>query len=143
MLVGSRMVVASEIWADERYKRRVLEADETSSRVVMKVFRKHHRVLDNDSARAVEELETRNITDFEPYAPHVSGRLTRRAYETGDTSRGMIDLGPSAVFARDIKPVEAIIDEIVDEAAAALHRVNSLTRTAPELSEAGAALPSI
>ena len=87
-------------------------ADELATRVVMASFRDNHRVLDNDSARAVESLERAGVSDFESYREHVSGRVTRRAYETGDCSTGMIDLGPAAVFARKIKPAEAIIDAI-------------------------------
>jgi hypothetical protein len=38
----------------------------------------------------------------------------------------MIDMGPSGVFAREIKPVEAIIDEILDEASLARQRVGQM-----------------
>jgi NAD(P)H-dependent flavin oxidoreductase YrpB (nitropropane dioxygenase family) len=126
MLVGSRMLAATEIWAHAAYKERVLDATELDSRVVMKIFRDNHRVLDNDTARAVEDLENRGIRDFDAYRDLVSGSLTRRAYETGDWSKGMIDLGPAAVFTRDIKPVEAIIDQLIDEATETMDRVNSM-----------------
>jgi nitronate monooxygenase len=127
ILLGSRMLAATEIWAHPHYKERILAAGEFDNRVVMKVFKRHHRVLDNDASRAVEELETRGVVDFEAYRPLVTGRVTRRAYETGDLSHGMLDLGPAGVFAREIKPVEAIFDELIDEAASALGRLESLS----------------
>jgi nitronate monooxygenase len=126
MLVGSRMLTASEIWAHDAYKQRILEATELDNRVIMKIFRDNHRVLDNDTARAVDELENRGVREFEAYRDHVSGRVSRRAYETGDCSKGLIDLGPAAVFAREIKPVEAIIDQLIDEAIHAVDRLGSL-----------------
>lgn len=126
MLVGSRMLVAEEIWAHSAYKERVLAADELDSRVVMKAFRDNHRVLDNETARTVEALEARGEREFEAYRGLVSGHVTRRAYVSGDVSEGMIDLGPAAVFAREIKPVEAIIDQLVDEAVQAKERLDSL-----------------
>jgi NAD(P)H-dependent flavin oxidoreductase YrpB (nitropropane dioxygenase family) len=126
MLVGSRMLTATEIWAHTAYKERILAATELDSRVVMKIFRDNHRVLDNDTARAVEDLESRGISDFDAYRDLVSGSVTRRSYETGEWSKGMIDLGPAAVFARDIKPVEAIIDQLIDEALEAMDRVKSM-----------------
>ena len=92
----------------------------------MKIFRDNHRVLDNDTARAVDELESRGVRDFEAYRDHVSGRVTRRAYETGDCSRGMIDLGPAGVFAREVMPVEAIIGQFIDEAVQAMDRLAML-----------------
>lgn len=123
ILLGSRMVVAEEIWAHRRYKEHIRGIDETANRVVMKIFRNHHRVLDNETSRAVETLEAQGVDDFAAYAEHVGGGLARSAYETGDISRGMIDIGPSAVYANEIKPVEAIFDEIVDEAVAAAKRL--------------------
>jgi nitronate monooxygenase len=100
MLLGSRMLCASEIWAHSRYKERIVAASELDNRVVMKIFRHIHRVLDNDTARAVDDLETRGTTDFESYRELVNGRVTRRAYKTGDWSQGMLDLGPAGAFAR-------------------------------------------
>jgi NADH:quinone reductase (non-electrogenic) len=127
ILLGSRMLAATEIWAHPSYKERVVAAGEFDSRVVMKIFKRHHRVLDNEAARAVEALETRGIVDFEAYRPLVNGRVTRKAYETGDLSQGMVDLGPAGTFAREVKPVEAIFDDLIDEAASALDRLESLT----------------
>jgi len=127
MMVGSRMLTATEIWGHERYKQRMIEANELDNRVVMKAFRANHRVLDNATAKAVDELESRGERDFEKYRDLVSGKLVRRAYETGDWSQGLIDLGPAGVFAREIKPVEEIIDQLIDEAAAAIGRIETLT----------------
>ena len=114
ILLGSRMLTASEIWAHPRYKERILAA--------MKIFRRHHRVLDNEAARSVED----GVADFEAYRPLVTGRVTREAYETGDLSQGMLDLAPGGVFAREIKPVEAIFDELIDEAGSAIDRLERL-----------------
>ncbi len=87
--------------------------------------------MDNEGARAVADLERRGIADFEIYRPLVAGRVTRRAYEIGDLSQGMIDLGPAGVFAREIKPVEAIFDQLIDEAASALARLEGLSARRP------------
>jgi len=126
ILVGSRMLTASEIWAHDAYKQRIVAAGELDTRVVMKTFRSNHRILDNETARRVEDMESRGIRDFEAYRPVVSGSVTRRAYETGDVSKGMIDLGPAAVFAREIKPLAEIVDQLIDEAVQSADRVRSL-----------------
>ncbi|MBD0416745.1 NAD(P)H-dependent flavin oxidoreductase [Oryzicola mucosus] len=126
MLMGSRMMVAEELWVHEDYKRRVVAGDGTESQVVKKLLRDHHRVLDNDSAKAILALEDDKVTDFEAYRPHINGAVTRHAYRSGDVSKGMIDYGPAVVFADKIKPVEAIFDEIVDDAVMAMARLASL-----------------
>jgi len=123
ILMGSRMVVADEIWAHRAYKEHIVGIDESANRVVMQTFRNHHRVLDNETSRAVAQLERQGVQDFNEYQPHVRGELARAAYASGDFSRGMMDMGASGVFARDIKPVEAIFDEIIDEAVCARQRI--------------------
>lgn len=126
VVMGTRMLVAEELWIHRAYKELVVKMDGTESVVVKKAIRDHHRVLNNESAKAVVELDNANVTDFEKFRPHVMGDLAKEAYRTGDSSRGMLDYGPAAVFADRVEPVEAIFDRIIDDAVAALERVNSL-----------------
>jgi len=119
VIMGTRMLVASEIWAHSDYKARICEGDGMDTALVQQIFKHHRRVLDNDAAKAVNELERQGITDFDQYAPWVKGENSANAYTTGDTSQGMIDYGQSACFANKIEPVEAIIDNFMDEARAA------------------------
>ncbi|WP_445672832.1 hypothetical protein [Pseudomonas inefficax] len=55
------------------------------------------------------------------------GMLTTQAYLTGDSSIGMLDYGPSAVFANAVLPVEQIFDDILDDAKRAMKRLNGLS----------------
>ena len=127
ILMGSRMLAAEEIWAHPNYKRRVVAGDGTDSVVVMQSFKGHHRVLDNDAARAVLALEGEGIRDFDRYADLVSGEAVREAYASGDFSRGMIDWGQATAFANEVKSVEEIFDEIIDDALAARARLDAVT----------------
>jgi len=127
VVIGSRMLVAEELWIHRRYKELVTAADGTESVVVKKAIRDHHRVYLNDSARALLELDDRKVTDFEQYRPHVMGTVTREAYRTGDSSRGMLDFGQATVFADRIEPVEAIFDRLIDDAVAARTRIVQLS----------------
>jgi NADH:quinone reductase (non-electrogenic) len=126
VVLGTRMLVAEELWIHRDYKEFVMRADGTESVVVKKALRDHHRVFHNESARAVLELDDRRETDFEAYRAHVTGTLTRAAYATGDPSQGMLDFGHAAVFADRIEPVESIIDRLIDDAATAHARLDRL-----------------
>jgi nitronate monooxygenase len=86
-------------------------------------------VLDNDAAKQVAELEANGVDDLESYRPLIAGSRVMKAYTTGDYAEGMIDMGPAGVFAREIKPVEAIFDEIIDAAVAALNVVKKAETT--------------
>jgi NADH:quinone reductase (non-electrogenic) len=128
ILLGTRMVVSSEIWANEAYKRRIVEAGPDDTRIVMGRLRDNYRALDNATAREVAALEEEGVTDFERYRPLVMGTRTRRAYETGDPEIGLMSVGQACGFADTIEPAAAIIGRIVAEAAAARAR---LAGTAP------------
>jgi nitronate monooxygenase len=136
VVLGSRMLVAEEMWINRKYKQIVAAADGTESVVVKKAIRDHHRVYNNESARAVLELDDRKETDFQHYRPHVMGTLAREAYRTGDPSKGMLDFGPAVVFADRIEPVETIFDRLIDDAASALERLRQLSGAAPPRSAA-------
>ncbi|MNF23334.1 Nitronate monooxygenase [compost metagenome] len=128
ILMGSRMLVAEELGIHEDYKERVVRGDGTESIIVKTGLLDHHRVLANESAKAVAALDAAGASDFEQYRPHVMGALATQAYKSGDSSLGMLDYGPAVVFADAIKPVEAIFDEIIDDARSALNRLDGLTR---------------
>jgi nitronate monooxygenase len=128
ILMGSRMLVAKELSIHPHYKALVVSGDGTESIIVKTGLRDHHRVLNNDSAKAVAALDAAGASDFEQYRPHVLGALATHAYASGDSSQGMLDYGPAVVFANAIEPVETIFDTIIDDARAALERLGQLTR---------------
>jgi nitronate monooxygenase len=72
-------------------------------------------------------MEAAGITDIDAYTDLISGTQVRKAYETGDYSIGMLDYGQAVAFAKEIKPVEAIFDELVDGMIAAKRRFATLT----------------
>lgn len=126
IVMGSRMTIATEIWAHEDYKRRVLATGEGDSRLVMASFRNTYRCLDNAAARTVAELEAAGERDFALYLPHVRGTNAKAAYTTGDWEQGILSMGQSAAFADEIKPVAAIFAEILRDARAARDRFDRM-----------------
>lgn len=127
ILMGSRMLVAKELAIHDAYKEQVVRGNGTESIIVKTGLQDHHRVLVNDSARAVAALDASGASDFEQYRPHVMGALATQAYRSGDSRQGMLDYGPAVVFADAIKPVESIFDEMIDDARNALTRLGQLT----------------
>ena len=126
VVLGTRMLVAEELWIHPEAKRRVVQGDGTESVVVKKSLRDHHRVWRNESAEAALALDDAKVTDFEQYRPHVMGALAHQAYLTGDMRKGMLDYGPAAVFADAVESTETIIDRLIDDALAATARLERL-----------------
>lgn len=126
ILLGSRMTVAEEIWADDKYKKRVTETVESDTCIVMSIFNDNSRVLDNATAKAVNALEEQGITDFEQYRPLVQGPNQRDAYASGDFDQGTLSMGQSCAFANEIASVENIFDDILGDAIVMRDRLGGL-----------------
>ncbi len=127
ILMGSRMTVASEIWAHENYKKHITEITESDTRIVMSIFNDNSRVLENETARKIATLEAEGVNDFEQYRDLVQGSNQREAYATGNWELGTPSMGQSGAFANEIKPVEEIFDEILADAVAHRDRLTTLT----------------
>ena len=126
MVLATRMIVSTEVWAHRNYKQHLAELGAGDTRLIMNIFGDSSRVLSNASSDRVLELEAKGITDYEAYRPHVEGPLQKEAYEDGDWTKGTASIGQSVAFAREIEPVETIIDGIIAEAVAVRARLNGL-----------------
>ncbi len=131
MLLASRMIVASETWPHDDYKRRVIEMGAADTRIIMSIFGDNARVIDNPDSARVAELERDGVDDYEAYRPLVQGTRQREAYETGDWRRGTMSIGQSCAFADAILPVEEIFDRILADAVRARDRLAALGAVHP------------
>lgn len=120
VVLGTRTLVAQEIWAKDPYKQRIIAADERASRLVLSILRNTYRVMDNGTARQVAEMEAAGIADFEAYRAHVEGKVQFEAYASGDVEKGMLAMGQAAVFADRVAPLADIYDQLLGEAGRAL-----------------------
>jgi NADH:quinone reductase (non-electrogenic) len=139
VLLGTRMLCATEIWAHARYKEQLLALGERDTRVLLGTFQNNHRVLANDTARQVGEMEAERIADIARYLPLLNGQVTRGAYESGDLTNGMIDLGPAIAYVDRLQSVEQIFDQLIDEAAEGAQHLNRLDPSTPRSSPRAAA----
>lgn len=126
VVVGTRFLVAEEIWAHRGYKDRLVGASETDTVLVMQTLRNTLRALANETTAAVREIEAEYPGDLERLMPLISGRVGRRAYETGDADHGALSVGQAVAFADRIEPLATIVDRMESEARAALARLDEM-----------------
>ena len=129
--IGTRFLVASEISAHADYKKRLIEAAETDTALILQSVRNTMRVLRNDTAETVARLEAGGETDISLLLPHVAGDVGRHVYADGDASRGALSLGQSVTFADRIEPLAAIVARIEDEARRAMSTLTANYVDAP------------
>lgn len=124
--IGTRFLVAEEIWAHRSYKERLLQANETDTTLLLQSLRNTIRALRNETTCKIQQLEESHGGNLEILMPHISGKLGRLAYESGDTSIGTLALGQSVAFADCIEPLASIVERLEVDARRALERVGSL-----------------
>lgn len=127
VLIGSRFVVADEIWAHDAYKDHVASLDYDCSTTALSTIGSTWRVLRNDTVRAVQDFERQGKTDFSQIGHLIKGVLARdHCYTDGDWNTGMISLGSAAGFANKRAPVAEIIAELLTGANRAAERLGAI-----------------
>jgi nitronate monooxygenase len=129
VMMGSRFLVCEEIGAHRGYKEHLLGCDEHSTVRLLHTLGNTWRVLRNDTARRIDEIERAGAADHAAFGDLISGRVARdHCYAQGDWQRGMLSLGPSIAFAKRIEPLAGIVAQLLDEARVSLGRLSSLAQ---------------
>jgi NADH:quinone reductase (non-electrogenic) len=127
VVIGTRFVVAEEIWAHEDYKRRLVEAQPTDTDLCMQSVRNTVRTLRNETSAAVKALEARNPNvTIQELLPMVAGKIGRDAYVTGDWSKGLLSAGHSLAFVDRVEPLADIVGRFETDMRQALARMASV-----------------
>lgn len=124
--IGTRFLVAEEIWAHPDYKARLVAAQETDTTLVMASLRNSVRALRNETTETVQQIERELGGNLDALMPHIAGRVGRRAYESGDARFGVLSVGQSVAFADRIEPLATIVKRLEAEACTAMTRIASL-----------------
>ncbi|MEO1158976.1 MAG: nitronate monooxygenase [Pseudomonadota bacterium] len=128
VVVGTRFLVAEEIKAHAGYKQTLIDASERDTALTMASVRNTVRTLRNETTDLVTRMETENPDiRIEDLLPHVSGKIGRQAYETGDTSKGLLSAGHALGFLHAVAPIADIVKQLEQEAVEAQNRLVSIT----------------
>ena len=129
--MGTRFLVSEEVWADRRYKERLLAAKETDTTLLLQSMRNTQRALKTDHVAMIQQIEQDQPGDTAAILPHIMGTNAHAAYSSGEYEKAMLSCGQGVIFADRIEPFAAIVDRIEAEARAALARIDGL-RAAPQ-----------
>jgi nitronate monooxygenase len=127
VVIGTRFLVADEIWAHPGYKQALIEATENDTALGMHTVRNTVRAFANETMRELRRIEAeRSDVTIQDLLPMVSGKIGRRAYETGDVNRGVLSVGQSLGAITQTAPMATIIEELEHDMLAALRRAGNL-----------------
>ncbi len=113
--MGTRFMVTEEAPMHENIKQRIVEMNETDTSLIFRTFKNTARVLKNDVAFKVTEVE-KNGGDFGEVHSLVSGKQQDHTYESGDVENGMITVGMCGGLIKDIPSCKDLVSNIMDEA---------------------------
>lgn len=131
VVMGTRLLVAEEVTAHQGYKQALVEATERDTALTMSSVRNTIRTLANETTAEVARMEAENPdVTFEDLRPLVAGVIGRKAYETGDVSRGMLSAGHALGLTDRIEPMADIIARIEGEATGAYHALQGMVQMA-------------
>lgn len=124
VVMGTRLLVSEEVNAHRGYKQALVDASERDTVLTMHTVRNTIRTLRNETTDLVTQLEAENPDiGFEGLRPHVAGVVGRKAYETGDVSKGMLSAGHALGLTDKIEPMADIVARLEAQAEAAAGRL--------------------
>ncbi|MAT94632.1 MAG: nitronate monooxygenase [Halioglobus sp.] len=113
--MGSRFMVTQEAPIHEDIKRKIVEMNETQTRLIFRSYRNTARVYRNGVADKVAEVEAAG-GDFSQVHELVSGKNQDKAWTTGDIEAGMVTVGMSGGLINDIPSCAELVRKIMADA---------------------------
>lgn len=113
--MGSRFLCTQEAPVHEGIKQKIVEMNETQTRLIFRSYRNTARVYRNSVADKVAEVEAAG-GEFGEVHHLVSGANQDKAWSTGDIEAGMVTVGMSGGLIDDIPTCQELVDNIMSDA---------------------------
>ncbi|HEY2772849.1 MAG TPA: nitronate monooxygenase family protein [Candidatus Binatia bacterium] len=118
MNMGTRFIATVEAPVHPNVKRALVEADELSTRLIMRPLRNTERVLTNAAVEKIREIEKEKggAVTIEDIRPLVAGTQNRKVLQDGEMDAAAWSCGMVAGLIHDIPTCKELIERIVREA---------------------------
>ena len=118
--MGTRFMVTEEAPIHRGIKEKIVEMDETQTKLIFRTYRNTARVYKNDIANKVAEIEAAG-GEFGEVHEMVSGKNQEKAWTTGDIEAGMVSVGMCGGLIKDIPSCEELVNNIMRDAEAIIN----------------------
>lgn len=126
--MGTRFMLTKEAPIHEAIKQYVIEGTERDTRLIFRGFRNTARVMRNDVAEEVVEIEKQPGAKFEDIKALVAGARGRAALETGHPHGGLVWAGMGIGLMDDVPSCAELVERIVAECRQSLATASALTQ---------------
>ncbi|MCJ7662594.1 MAG: nitronate monooxygenase [Anaerolineales bacterium] len=121
--IGTRLLVTQECPIHDNLKIALLQATEVDTLTILGTLHNTLRAWKNPAALKVADLESKDSDLWEIFNI-VAGAETKKMYQEGDTSAGVIACSQSIGLVSEIESVATVINDMVMQAHASIERLN-------------------
>ncbi len=125
VVMGTRFLATKECPSHANFKEWLVEAQETDTMMIERSIRNAVRVMRNETAEKVLEMEEKGAT-LDELIVYISGKVGREAWMSGDLDGATIACGQNIGLIHDVKTVKEVIDGIVSGAREIAARLNGI-----------------
>lgn len=119
--MGTRFVATQEAQVHNDIKKKIVDMDETQTRLIFRSFKNTARVYANTIADEVIAIE-KSGGEFNQVRDLVIGARQDEAWSTGNIEAGMVTMGMCGGLINDIPSCEHLIDTIMSDAQAIIQQ---------------------
>ncbi|MBI2424243.1 MAG: nitronate monooxygenase [Candidatus Hydrogenedentes bacterium] len=120
--MGTRFVATKEAPVHGNVKQALVDHDELNTRLIMRTLRNSERVLLNEAAQNVLDIEAAGNASIDDIRHIVSGKVGLDMIREGDTEKGVLSTGQVMGLIRDVPSVAELIHRIVGDAESIIKR---------------------
>lgn len=124
--MGSRFAATVESSASDNYKRKIIEANDTSTTLVLRKIG-NARILKNEWSEIVKKAED-NGADENELKKLLGEKRERLGIFEGNENEGMMEVGQGVGLIKDILPVNELMKRIIDEYDRTINHLINLER---------------
>jgi len=125
--LGTRFMASHECPVHPKFKEWMLSAQQTDTMIIERSIMNAARVVKNEVAQQVLEMENRGAT-LEELLPVISGERGRQVFDEGDLSAGTAACGEVVGLIHEVLSVREVIEGIISGAKAIIERMQALAR---------------
>jgi nitronate monooxygenase len=127
VVMGTRFLATKECPAHANFKEWLVEAQETDTMMIERSIRNAVRVIRNETAEKVLDMEEKGAT-LDELLVHISGSAGQAAWTSGDLENATIACGQNVGLIHEVKTVKEVIDEIISGAREIAARLNGVVQ---------------
>ncbi|MFZ5946861.1 MAG: NAD(P)H-dependent flavin oxidoreductase [Stygiobacter sp.] len=124
--MGTRFAATIESSANDNYKKKIIEANDTSTTLVLRKIG-NARIIKNEWSELVKKAEENGASEDE-LKKLLGGKRERLGIFEGNEKEGMMEVGQGVGLIKEILPVEDLMKKLIDEYDLAIQRLISLER---------------